>query len=101
VTPRVSFRPQAGAEVRAAKAWYDQHVPGLGQDFVRTLDAAVAAIAERPEAFRKVYGEFRQCVMRRFPYSIFFRISPSAIVVIAVHHQSRDPARWQKRERSK
>lgn len=97
MTLRVSFRPQARAEVRKAKAWYEEQVQGLGRDFARTLDAAVAAIAERPEAFPKVYGEFRQCVMRRFPYSIFFRITASAIVVIAVHHQSRDPAVWQGR----
>lgn len=83
--------------MRKAKAWYDQQVEGLGQDFGRALDAAVAAIAERPEAFPKVYGEFRQCVMRRFPYSIFFRITTTGIVVIAVHHHSRDPARWRER----
>jgi plasmid stabilization system protein ParE len=97
VTPRVSFRPQARAEARRAKAWYNEQVPGLGLDFARTLDAAVTAISERPEAFAKVYGEFRQCVMRRFPYSIFFRTTSAGIVIIAVHHQSRDPAIWQKR----
>ena len=97
MTPRISFRPQARAEVRAAKAWYEEQVPGLGLEFVRALDGAIAAVGESPDAFPRVYGEFRQCVMRRFPYSIFFRASPSAIVVIAVHHQRRDPVRWQKR----
>lgn len=97
MTPRVSFRPQARAEVHKAKAWYNDQVPGLGLDFAWALDAAVAAITERPEAFPKIYGEFRQCVMRRFPYSIFFRITPAGVVIIAVHHQSRDPAIWQKR----
>jgi plasmid stabilization system protein ParE len=97
VTSRVAFRPQARAEVRKAQAWYDKQVEGLGQEFGRALDAAVAAIAEHPQAFPKVYGEFRQCVMRRFPYSIFFRITAATIVVVAVHHHSRDPARWQER----
>lgn len=97
MTLRVSLRPQTRAEVRKARAWYDKQVPGLGQDFARAVDGAVAAIAERPKAFPKVYGEFRQCVMRRFPYSIFFRITSSVVIVIAVHHQSRDPASWQQR----
>jgi hypothetical protein len=28
------------------------------------------------------YGEFRQCLIRRFPYSIYSRISEDAIVII-------------------
>ncbi|MEX0744764.1 MAG: type II toxin-antitoxin system RelE/ParE family toxin [Phycisphaeraceae bacterium] len=97
MTHRISFRPQARAEIRQAKSWYNEQVPGLGQEFARTVDAAFAAIAERPEAFAKVYGEHRQCVMRRFPYSIFFRVASGEVIVIAVHHQSRDPAVWQGR----
>jgi plasmid stabilization system protein ParE len=97
VTRPVSLRPQAQAEARRAKVWYEEQVPGLGGQFVRALDAAVAAITEHPETFPKVYGEFRQCLIRRFPYSIYFRISEDAIVIIAVHHQRRDPARWQRR----
>jgi plasmid stabilization system protein ParE len=85
-------------EVRRAKAWYDEQIPGLGRRFARTFEAAIAAIAERPEAFPTVHGEFRQCLMRRFPYSIYFRIASTEIVVIAVHHQRRDPASWQQRD---
>ncbi|MBI4502970.1 MAG: type II toxin-antitoxin system RelE/ParE family toxin [Gemmatimonadetes bacterium] len=97
MTPRVVFRREARAEVRDARRWYQQQVEGLGLEFARAVDAAIAAIAERPEAFAQVYGEFRQCVMRRFPYTIFFRSQPGRIVVVAVHHQRRDPASWRTR----
>ncbi len=56
MTPRLSFRPQARAEARKAKTWYDGQVEGLGREFARTLDAAVTAIAERPQTFPKVGG---------------------------------------------
>jgi hypothetical protein len=55
------------------------------------------AIKARPEAFARVYGDFRQCLMRRFPYSVYYRIGDETIVIIAVHHHRRDPARWQRR----
>ena len=97
MTRRVWLRPQAGAEIRRARVWYEEQVPALGSQFVRALEAGVEAIGERPEAFPKVYGEYRQCLIRRFPYSIYFRIADDAIVIIAVHHQRRDPARWQRR----
>ena len=97
MTRSVVLRPQARAEARHARDWYEEQVPGLGAQFVRALDAAVEAIRGRPEAFAKVYGDYRQCLMRRFPYSVYYRTADEAIVIIAVHHQRRDPARWQRR----
>ena len=35
--------------------------------------------------------------LRKFPFSIFYRILPECIEVIAVVHQSRDPGTWQRR----
>ena len=97
MTPRVVFRPAARAEARQARRWYEQQIPGLGVEFARAVDAAVAAIQQRPQAFPQVYGEFRQCVMRRFPYTIYFRLRPDQVVIVAVHHQRRDPRTWQTR----
>jgi plasmid stabilization system protein ParE len=97
VTPRVVFGRLARTDVRQARQWYEEQIAGLGLEFARAVDAAIEAIGERPEAFAQVYGEFRQCVMRRFPYTIFFRIHRDRIVVVAVHHQRRDPTSWQTR----
>ncbi|MBI4499819.1 MAG: type II toxin-antitoxin system RelE/ParE family toxin [Gemmatimonadetes bacterium] len=97
MTSRVVFRREARAEVRAARKWYDEQVEGLGDEFSRTLDATVAAIASRPRAFPLAYGAFHQCVMRRFPYALFFRIRDDEVIIIAVHHQRRDPESWRAR----
>jgi hypothetical protein len=35
--------------------------------------------------------------LRKFPYSLFFRVEISALVVIACFHGSRDPQRWERR----
>ena len=34
---KVAFRPEAGAELLAAKAWYEQRSPGLGFEFARAV----------------------------------------------------------------
>jgi hypothetical protein len=35
--------------------------------------------------------------LRRFPYGLFYRILPDALVVLACFHARRDPRRWQER----
>ena len=97
MTPRVLFLPAARADAHRARRWYNEQLSGLGNDFAQALDAAVSAIGDRPASFQKIYGEFRQCVMRRFPYTVFFRIADTTPVVVAVQHQRQDPAEWQSR----
>jgi plasmid stabilization system protein ParE len=97
LTPRVVFHPQARTELLEARDWYERRVPGLGAEFTRTVDGAVTAIANFPNGFAKVYADFRQCALRRFPYSIVYRQRATELVVIAVFHQRRNPDAWRKR----
>lgn len=97
MTPRVVFRPVARAELQEARRWYEEQVPGLGVEFAKAVEQAVAAMACYPLAFTEVEPEFRQCVMPRFPYSLIYRRRESTIVVVAVHHQRRDPDAWRGR----
>lgn len=90
----VVLRPEARAELRDARRWYEERVEGLGLRFSQALEAALHMIAGHPEAFRKVYGEIRQCVLPRFPYSVLCRLSDDAVVVVAIFHQRQDPETW-------
>ncbi len=91
------IRPQAEADVLEAFRWYNEQVPGLGQEFLAELDRALKSIVEHPEANRKLYREFRRDLTRRFPYSVFYAIHGGRIVVFAVLHAARDPRLWKKR----
>jgi plasmid stabilization system protein ParE len=97
VTPRLVFRPEAVAELLEARRWYDDRLAGLGVEFARAVDVTMEAIRQHPQAFRQVHGEDRQCVMRRFPYSVIYRPTGTEIVVIAVHHHRRAPTSWEGR----
>ena len=48
---RVRFHRAAGAEAEAAVRWYNERVPGLGDDFRTELIAAVEWIVEGPEVW--------------------------------------------------
>ncbi|MFT4193684.1 type II toxin-antitoxin system RelE/ParE family toxin [Ottowia sp.] len=91
------FRPEARLDALEAKAWYEAQSPGLGLEFSRALDAAVASALRMPLAFREIDGRCRRVFMRRFPYSVIYRAEPDGIVVFAVFHHRRDPGIWSSR----
>ncbi|HEU0202709.1 MAG TPA: hypothetical protein VFR86_20035 [Burkholderiaceae bacterium] len=48
---RIVIRPEARAEMREARRWYDERAEGLGSEFARALDAAIALAARDPLRF--------------------------------------------------
>ena len=44
-----------------------------------------------------VFDNIRRALAKRFPYTVFFKVRGSALVVLAVLHGRRDPAVWQRR----
>ena len=57
----------------------------------------LAAIQRNPNHYQVIKGRIRCAVLRRFPYSLLFRVMPNGIYVIACFHSSRDPEIWQRR----
>ena len=89
---RILFRPEARTEVLEAKAWYEARSVGLGLEFARSLDAAVAAAFRDPAAYSVVEGDCRRILLRRFPFSLVYRVRTDEFLVIAVFHHRRDPS---------
>ena len=95
----VRLRPAALQELTEAWSWYETKREGLGDEFRACLDAGIAEIGRSPLGCRKVRGEARRKVVRRFPYVLIYLPEPEHVEVIAVFHTSRDPAVWQDRVR--
>jgi len=97
VRVRVVLRPEARAEFDDAFDWYERQRPGLGVDFVAHVQAVFDEIAARPEMYAAVLQDARRATVRRFPYSVYYRIEPQRVVVLAVFHSRRDPKIRQER----
>ncbi|MBX9747062.1 MAG: type II toxin-antitoxin system RelE/ParE family toxin [Hyphomonadaceae bacterium] len=93
----VNFTPAAQAEVIEALDWYELRASGLGGAFRSEADRQIARIAENPLQFPAIVADVRRARLRRFPYSLFFRVEASEVFVIACFHASRDPRRWESR----
>lgn len=84
-------RPEAEADVLEAFRWYNEQLPGLGQEFLEELDRVIGSIHQNPRVHGKVHRDLRRALMRRFPYGVFYSVSPDRIVVVAILHAARDP----------
>jgi toxin ParE1/3/4 len=83
-------QPSAKRDIAEADEYYAQH--GKADAFIAALDEAFIKIADRPLMYPVVYADVRRALVRRFPYSVFFVVEPERVMVLAVHHQHRDPA---------
>ena len=97
MTPRLSLRREAQADIRSAARWYDDERRGLGTEFTRAVRASLAAIEREPRSYPVAAAEVRRALVRRFPYALYFVASSEAVVVLACLHVRRDPQSWQSR----
>jgi toxin ParE1/3/4 len=97
VSRPVRLRDEAEQDVTLAASWYEEQRLGLGQEFLDELLATLAAISEHPGAYPVLHRGVRRALMRRFPFGVFFRMTASDIVVVAVFHGSRHPRGWRGR----
>lgn len=97
MTLRIVFRRAAQSELEDAAVWYDEQRVGLGEEFIIEIEQAVANAAAAPKRYPIVFGDVRRTVARRFPFSVYFRVRPNKLVVLAVFHGRRNPAIWRRR----
>jgi toxin ParE1/3/4 len=97
MTLQVVFRNAARAEFDFAALRYDRQRAGLGAQFITEIDAALCLAATHPERFPIKHAGIRRAPVRRFPYSVFYRVERDRIVVLAVFHGRRNPRIWQAR----
>ena len=97
MTWSVVFRRPARREFDEAALWYEQRHSGLGADFTAEVERAVMFLTEHPQRLPVMHRDVRCARVRRFPYSVFFRIESTRIIVLAVFHARRNPIVWQRR----
>lgn len=97
MTRRLVLRPQAEIEIAEAAEWYETRGRGLSTEFLRVVDAGIAAIRRHPLHYPRIQGEIRRAPLRRFPYGIIYKVREEEILVLACFHARRDPKSWQER----
>ncbi len=94
MTLPLRVRRRAELDIDETYAWYELRAEGLGEAFLRAVDACLARIARHPEANAVQHDRVRRARLRRFPYGVFYAIREDFIDVLAVYHGRRRPRRF-------
>ena len=93
----IRFKPEADAELTEARQWYSHQRQDLDLEFMQCIDDALMRVVDNPHFFPIVYRNLRRAVVRRFPFALFYEVTPDEIEIIAVFHSRRDPEIWKSR----
>ena len=86
------YTDRAKDDVDFAFRWYEIQRRGLGFEFLDCVEMSLSNILEFPEMHKICYSIFRRCVIRRFPFSIFYTIEDrEEIVIHSVFDNRQDP----------
>lgn len=93
----VEFHPAALREVEEAQGWYEERSLFAASAFLRELTTAVRRIRQAPDRYPAAEAGTRRILLERFPFTIYYRVRQSTLIVVAVAHQKRRPGYWTSR----
>jgi len=88
---KIVFRKEVEDDIVLAYHWYEEKSSGLGEEFLRVFFTNIAEVRRHPLAWRKVYKGFRRCLLRRFPYAVYYIVKEDEILIYGVIHGARNP----------
>ncbi len=71
--------------------WYEKQRRGLGFGFLDCIEEGLQNISSNPEAYQVRYSIFHGCVIRRFPFTIFYSIETDEIVIHSIFDNRQNP----------
>jgi plasmid stabilization system protein ParE len=95
----VRLKLSAVEDLAAAYAWYETQRAGLGEEFLEEVGKTVESIARHPLSHAVALKGNRRAIVRRFPYSVFYKVLADEILVRCIFNNVRNPALWRRRLR--
>lgn len=86
----------AAQDLANAIEYYETKSAGLGDDFLDEYERTISRICRFPEAWAPVSPNQRRCLMRRFPYDVFYSRTGEEIIVTGVADLRMDPEKIRK-----
>lgn len=94
---QVNFLPEAQTDYDEAIAWYEREQPGLGLRFYLEMEEAVQQLSNHPTHSGFFIEQYRDVILKTFPYRLVFAISGNDVNVFAIFHTSRNNTEIYKR----
>ena len=86
---QLTIKPRAIEMAKEAYWWYEEQQAGLGDMFLVELDRCYDKLEAWPDSYARIKKNFRQIILKTFPYVIVFEILKDEVVIYAIFHTSR------------
>ena len=90
----VTFLPAAYSDYQQALAWYQARSLQAAANFETAVEVALRRIGAAPEQWARCDDRHRFYILRRYPYSIIYRVQADDVLVVAVAHARRSISYW-------
>ena len=90
---RVTYHPEAEAELYKSIIWYEETLSGLGREFLKEVENITHHLNLHPFIYSKRKKNYREAVLRKFPYIIVYKINSRSkeVHIMYVFHTSQHP----------
>ncbi|MBK6835151.1 MAG: type II toxin-antitoxin system RelE/ParE family toxin [Bacteroidetes bacterium] len=88
----------ADFEVSKAYAYYEDLQTNLGERFLNRWEEQIKLIEKNPLLYSIKYKQFRQVLLRPFPYHIIYEIEGNLVVVYRVVYAGKHPRKRYKKK---
>jgi toxin ParE1/3/4 len=92
------FGPAARREFLEAVQWYlADGSQAVAEQFEAAVQRALLVLGLMPHAGTPGYEGVRLWPLKRFPYTLIYRVRGELVTVVAMAHQRREPTYWRGR----
>jgi plasmid stabilization system protein ParE len=87
------YQSRAKKEFRDATEWYRDKSEMAADNFTKAINESLDTIEKQPDRFRKTYKNFRDILLKKYPYTIIYLVDEEhkLIIISSIFHQKRNP----------
>jgi plasmid stabilization system protein ParE len=84
---KVIITPKANNDLRDIIEWYDNQSYLAGDRFLDEFNYGIEKITASPSLYKFVAKDIQRCLLKIFPFIIYFSSQPEGIVVLRIRHK--------------
>ena len=93
------LKHEALLDIEEAAKWYETKQERLGKEFSETVVSYLDYLSRNAHSHPKVREEYRELVMKRFPYVIVYRIvKENEVIILGIIHTKKHPSNRRKKK---
>lgn len=90
---RYTITERASLQYEKAIDWYVERSLSAGKNFYYSVETRIQDICEQPKQFRNTKKNFREAILKKYPFSIIYTIDETnqSVIITSIFHHKQHP----------